>query len=138
MKRTRLRNNYLKNRCDANRKEYNPQRNLRVSLVRKAKLDYYSKLNHNNVSDNKRFWKTATPFFTNKGVTHNKILLVEENETISDNDEISEKLNNFFAGIVKNLNILQYKDHLVNTDNIDDSILRTTEKFNLKAMRVFS
>ena len=55
-----------------------------------------------------------------------------------DNDEISEKLNNFFADIVKNLNILQYKDHLVNTDNIDDSILRTTEKFNLKAMRVFS
>ena len=57
-----------------------------------------------------------------KEVNHNKILLVEENETISDNDEISEKLNNFFADIVNNLNISQYKDHLVNTNNIDDPI----------------
>ena len=124
MKRTRLRNNYLKNRCDANRKAYNVQRNLCVSLVRKAKLDYYNKLNHKEVSDNKTFWKTVKPFFTDKGVNHDSILLVEENETISDNDEISEKLNNLFADIMKNLNISQYDDHSVNTDNIDDPILR--------------
>ena len=31
MKQTRLRNNYLKNRCDANRKAYNTERNLCVS-----------------------------------------------------------------------------------------------------------
>ena len=38
MKRTRLRNTCLKNRC-ANKKAHNVQRNLCVSLVRKAKLD---------------------------------------------------------------------------------------------------
>ena len=53
------------------------------------------------MSDNKIFWKTVKSFFTDKGVNHNRILLVEENEIISDNDEISEKLNNFFAGIVR-------------------------------------
>ena len=41
---------------------------------------------------------------------------------ISENDEISEKLKNFFSDIVKNLNISQYKDHLVNSDNIVDPI----------------
>ena len=56
-------------------------------------------------------------------------MLVEENETIWDNNEISEKLNNFFADIVKNLNIPQYEDHSVNTDNIDDPILTGKEKF---------
>ena len=111
------------------KKAHSAQRNLCVSLVRKAKLDYYNKLNHKKVSDNKTFWKTVKPFFTDKGVNHNRILLVEENETISDNDEISEKLNNFFADIVKNLNIPQYEDHLVSTDNIDDPILRAKEKF---------
>ena len=35
-----------------------------------------------------------------------------------------EKLNNFIADIVKNVNIPQYEDHLVKTDNIDDPILR--------------
>ena len=40
-----------------------------------------------------------------------------------------EKLNNFIADIAKNLNIPQYEDHLVKTDNIDDPILRAKEKF---------
>ena len=136
MKRTRLKNNYLKNWCDANRKAHNAQRNLCVTLVRKAKLDYYNKLNHKKVSDNKTFWKTVKPFFVDKGVNHDRILLVEENETISNNYEISEKLNNFFADIVKNLNIPRYEDYWVNTDNIDDPILRAKE--NLKTIRVFS
>ena len=129
MKRTRLRNSYLKHRCDANRNAYIARRNLYVSLVRIAKLDYYNKLNHKKVSDNKTFWKTVKPFFTDKGVNHDRILFVEENETISDNNEISEKLNNFSADIVKNVNVPQYEDHLVNTDNIDDPILRTNKKF---------
>ena len=108
------------------RKANNAQRNLCVSLVRKAKLDYYNKLNHKEVSDNKTFSKTVNPFFMDKGVNHNGILLVEEIEAISDNDEI----NNFFADIVKNLNIPHYEDHLVNIDNVDDPTLRAKE--NLK------
>ena len=129
IKRTSLRINYLKNRCDVNRKAHNVQWNLCVSLVRKAKLDYYNKLNHKKVSANKTFWKTVKSFFTNKEVNHHRILLVEENETISDNDEISEKLTNFFADVVKNSNIPRYEDHSVNIDNIDDPTLRAKEKF---------
>ena len=98
-------------------------------MVRKAKLGYYNILNHHNVSDNKTFWKTVTPFFTEKVVNHDGVLLVEKNKTISDNDEISQKVNNFFADIVKNLNIPQYEDYLVNTDDIDDPILRAKVNF---------
>ena len=57
MKRTRFRNNYLKNRLNANRKAYNAQRNLCFSSVRKAKFDYYNKLYRKKVPDNKTFWK---------------------------------------------------------------------------------
>ena len=84
-----------------------------MSLVRKTKL----------VSDNQTSWKTVKPFFTDKGVNHDRILLDEENQTISGNDEICERLNNFFEDIAKNLNIPQYEDRLVYTDNIDDTIL---------------
>ena len=127
MKRTRLRNNYQNNKCDANKKACNAQRNSCVSLVRKAKLNYFDRLDH-EVSDKKTFWKNVKPFFADKKVNHHRILLVEENETISENDEISEKLNTFFADTVKNLNIPPYEDHLVNTDDIDDPILRAKEK----------
>ena len=108
------------------RKANNAQRNLCVSLVRKAKWDYYNKLNHKELSGNKTFSKTVKPFFADKEVNHDGILLVEEIEAISDNDEI----NNFFADIVKNLNIPHYEDHLVNIDNVDDPTLRAKE--NLK------
>ena len=81
------------------------------------------------MSDSKTFWKTIKPFFTDKGVNHDRILLVEENETISDNDEISEKLTNFFPDVVKNSNIPRYEDHSVNADNIDDPTSKTKEKF---------
>ena len=55
MKQTILRNNYLENRCDANKRPYSTQRNLCISLVRKAKLNYCHKLNHKKVSDNNTF-----------------------------------------------------------------------------------
>ena len=105
------------------------QRNLCVSLVRKAKLDHYNRVSRKEVFDNKAFWKTVKPLFTDKRVNHDRILLAEENGTISDNYEISEKLNSFFADIVKNLNIPQYEDQSVNNNNIDDPILRAKEKF---------
>ena len=37
MKRTRLKNKFIKYRCERNKRAYNAQRNLCVSLVRKAK-----------------------------------------------------------------------------------------------------
>ena len=50
------------------------QRNLCVSLVTEAKLDYFDKLNYKKVSDNKTFWKTVKPFFTDKGVNHDRLV----------------------------------------------------------------
>lgn len=43
--------------------------------------------------------------------------------------KISGKLNNFFVDAVKNLNIPQYEDPSVNTDHIEDPIIKPTEKF---------
>lgn len=57
------------------------------------------------MSDDKTFWTTIKPLFTDKTVNQDRILLVKKNETILDNDKISEKVNNFFADRVKHLNI---------------------------------
>ena len=55
MKRTRLRNKFLKNRNDYNKREFSKQRNYCVSLVRKSKKLYYSNLDEKKVTDNKTF-----------------------------------------------------------------------------------
>ena len=53
---------------------------LCVSLVRKAKKEYFDNLDLRNVTDNKKFWKTVKPLFTDKGMNHDKIILVEDDE----------------------------------------------------------
>ena len=55
MKRSRLRNKYLKNNNEENRKLYTKQRNYSVSLLRKAKKAYYENLYERKVSVNKLF-----------------------------------------------------------------------------------
>ena len=69
-------------------------------------------------------------FFTDKGMNHDKIILVEDDEIISENEQISESLNNFFADAIINLNIPQYEDPTSNnTNGIDDPVLRAIEKY---------
>ena len=57
MKRSRLRNKYLKNNNEENRKLYAKQRNYCVSLLRKTKKAYYENLDERKVSDSKLFGK---------------------------------------------------------------------------------
>ena len=53
--RTRLRNIFLKNRSDENKINYNKQRNLCVTLLRKSKREYYQNLSVEYVCNNKSF-----------------------------------------------------------------------------------
>ena len=58
MTRTRLRNNFLNDRSEVNKRKYSKQRNSCVSLLRKSKSEYFGNLNEKKIGDNKTFWKT--------------------------------------------------------------------------------
>ena len=62
-----------------------------------------------------------------KNINHDNITLVENEETVSDNKEISETLNNFFSEVVTNL--AQYDDPTVNIEDIEDPVARAAEKY---------
>ena len=64
MKRSTLRNNFLRKKTDETRKLYIKQRNKRVPLLKKAKKEYYKNLDEKNVIDNKKFWKTVKPLLS--------------------------------------------------------------------------
>ena len=66
MKRTRFRNQFLKNGTHENKRRYRKQRNYCVSLLRKTKMQYYSNIDEKNVTDNKAFWKKLNTFFQRK------------------------------------------------------------------------
>ena len=58
MKRSRLRNKFLRDRTDISREEYKKQRNLCVSLLKKAKKDHFANLDIKSVTYSKNKTKT--------------------------------------------------------------------------------
>ena len=75
MVRTRLRNIFLKEKSLEPKKAYNKQRNICVSMVKKAKKDFQN-INLSEITENKKVWKTVSPFFGNKVKTNQKINLI--------------------------------------------------------------
>ena len=131
MTRSRLRNCFLKNRSEKNRKLFCKQRNKCVSVLRKSENDHFANLNEKNVTDNKRFWKTVKPFLSKKIHLSERINLTEEenNSLLTNCEEVAEELNNFFANAVKNLNISNYENCDSSAKNIDDPNLKAIAKW---------
>ena len=118
MKRSRLRNKFLNTKSDFDRKTYNKQRNLCVSLIRREKKNFFNNISTRDITDNKTFWKTVKPLFTDKIQTKFKITLIEKNivsgegqeqivseKVISEDQTVAEVFNKFFINIVPNLKI---------------------------------
>ena len=100
MKCSRLRNKFLRDRKDISR-EYKKQRNLCVSLLKKAKIDHLA-----NIADSKKFCQTVKPLFSNKVKAKTVFKLVENDEMIDHELEIAKNFNEYFVNIVKKLGIL--------------------------------
>ena len=131
MTRCRLRNRFLRNRIEENRKLFCKQRNMCVSLLRKSKTDYFENVNEKNITDNERFWKTVKPFFSKKIHVPKRINLTEEekNSLLTKCEEVAKELNNFFANAAKNLSIPNYENCHPLAENVDDSTLKVIAKW---------
>ena len=66
---------------------------------------YFKNLNVNDLSDNRKVWKTIKPYFSNKGLNSKKLLLKEKGNLVSDEKELATIMNNFFINITKNLEL---------------------------------
>ena len=105
MLRSKLENELNKERNHINWCNYKRQRNRCLSILRKTKKEYFNDLNIKQVSDNKLSRKSVKPFFNDKGFNSSKITLVEENNIISDEEEIANIMNNYFINATKTLNL---------------------------------
>ena len=72
MNRSRLKNRFLKYPNMENELKFKKQRNYCVGLLKKEKKKYYSSLNIDNITNNKTFWKTVKPFFSEKNIIKKK------------------------------------------------------------------
>ena len=105
MNQSRILNKFKKDNSEQNKWACKKQRNLCVKLLKKAKRTFYNTLNVKKISDNKTFWKTIKPNFTEKTIKDQKITLVENDSVISEDSELAEVFSKYFENVVKNLNI---------------------------------
>ena len=76
-------------------------------------------------TDNKQFWKSIKPLFSDKQKSHkNEIILIENDNIISDSKEVAETINHFFTTVVEYLGIKPWKSesYITDLDDISDII----------------
>ena len=70
------------------------------------------------MSNNKLFWKTIKPFFSNNGSHRGNIKLAEGDKQQQDNSGVAEELNNFFKEVASTLNVNE-NSNIMNPDSIN-------------------
>ena len=77
-----------------------------ISMFRNAKREFYINLNPSLVVDNRSFWKTFKPSFSeNQTVMHN-ISLNDNNESLTENIVVASCFGEYFDNAVKELRII--------------------------------
>ena len=66
IKKSRLRNKFLKTKSITDSKSYNVQWNHEKKLLRSTKKLYFNNLHISKIIDNRSFWKTIVPLFSKK------------------------------------------------------------------------
>ena len=128
MNRSKLRK-ILKNRSEESRRRFNRQRNFCVSLLRKTKRRFFGKLNHKVVSDNRKFWKTVGPVFSEKAFHKESFILNNNNKIISNNEELAEIFNKHFSKIVENFDMDETLASNIASSDITDPVLNAIKKY---------
>ena len=130
MKRSYLENLYFKRRTDPSLRNYKKQKNHCSRMYKKERKNLFNELNTSFVSDNKLFWKTVKPFFSNNGNHRGNVKLVEGDKLLQDDSEVAGELNNFFKEAVSTLDVNE-NSYIINPDsiNISDPIEKAISKY---------
>ena len=71
-----------------------------------------------DITDNKKFWKTIRPYFSDKAYNQTKITIVEKDFIITEEEKIATLMNNYFRNITKNSDLKL--SAVSNTSDIDE------------------
>ena len=129
MTRSRIRNRYLRNLSVINKNEYKRYRNFCDGLFRKEKRRFYENIDTNKITDNRIFWKTVKPLFSEKHILNKKITLVEKNDIVSNDADVAEIMNLYFSFDVQDLAIDGYAENLCSSSVNSDPISKIIVKF---------
>ena len=112
MKKSKLRNAFLKSEIFSYRKACISQRNLCKKLFRNARRTYFNNLNIKKATDKATFWKNFALLFSNKFSRNEKLNLTEKMK-LSQKKKKKKKKKDFFVNYFqrqkKKLKIKKFK-----------------------------
>ena len=91
MIRSKLRNEFNRNRNHENWSNFKFKRNYYENLLRKTK-NQYENLIVKNVMTNQTFWKTVKPYFSDKRSNLRRITLLENDSILTDDKDIAKTI----------------------------------------------
>ena len=124
-----MKNKYQKLKTDESHKTFKKQKNYTNRLLKKEQIKYWGNLDLKKYLDNKRFFDTVKPLFSNSISSKQKITLVEDNNLITEDEEVAEKFNKYFIATVSSLAITENKALLTDNSDIDNPVEKAVKKF---------
>ena len=109
MKRSLLENRKFKLGTNEATRAFKKQKNYCNRLRKRTRKAHYDNLDVKKITDNTKFWDIICPLFSDKGGIRDKIVLVEDNEIISESVDVAETFNNYFASSADSLGITENK-----------------------------
>ena len=128
MRRSTLKNEYLKSKTDEDLKAFTKQKIFTNRLAKKEGVKYVANWDLNKYTDNVKFWYTVKPMFSNSGIGHNNITFVENGEVVTDDKSNAEKFSGFFI-YASSLLTVENLALLDDVHEITDTVKRAIKKF---------
>ena len=71
-----------------------------------------------HLNNTRKFWEIIKPFFFDKGMNFNKMMILEEDRLLSEEGSIAEVMNNYFVDVSKSLNLKEFSEsNMYNSGN---------------------
>ena len=129
MKRSFLENRKFQLGTEEAIQAFKKQRNYCNRLRKRTRKNYYNNLDLKKITDNTKFWEIMCPLFSDKGGIRDRIVLVENDEIISESVEVAQTFNNYFAGSADLLGITENKLLLNPVLETDVDVEKCIKKF---------
>ena len=120
MKRSELQTRYYKYKTSSDLIAFKKQKNFVSKLYKKERKKFYSNLNLNDITDNRKFWKTVKPLISNDKSQDRTITLIDGEKILTDDEEVAKTFNSFFVNAVKSLDIKE-NTYLTNSTHMEDN-----------------
>ena len=78
---------------------------VKILELKSTKKSYFENLDAYKITDNRSFWKTFLPLFTQNSSSGEKLNLVDDGK-ISSDEKLCETFNQFFSNVVSSLKLM--------------------------------